>query len=262
MLKELQELRVFDRITFLSTTHKYLIDNKPTGIVSVTGLIEHYKEPFDKEKWAKIKADELGLEPEDIKESWRKNNVYSTTLGTIFHNFADNYFANKIIQHDKDWAISLVGQEDYLRIRENIPPLIEQFYSFVDDCNFYLPIKNEFVVGDIDDTKICGMLDMLVYNTKTNEFEILDFKTNKDIKTSSKFKKTFKPPIEHIEDCELTAYSLQLSLYKYFIEQYTSIRIGGCKVIWFNTKNDNYKIYTLLDMSKEAEAILNDFTKQ
>ena len=114
--------------------------------------------------------------------------------------------------------------------------------------------------SDIEDTRICGMLDMLAYNTKDNTFEIYDFKTNKEIKYKTKFNKYLLPPINHLEECEFNSYSIQLSLYKYFIEAYTSIKINKTFVVWFSTKNDDYRLIPLLDMDKEVKDILNHFS--
>ena len=104
------------------------------------------------------------------------------------------------------------------------------------------------------------MLDMLVYNTKLKQFEILDYKTNKNITHYSVYKSKMRYPVEHLDSCEVNTYSLQLSLYKYFIEKYTGIAIGACRVIWFNTKNDNYKVITLNKLDEEVYLILNDYS--
>jgi hypothetical protein len=260
MIDQIKELQVFNRITFLDSTHTYQIDGKPSAKVSVTRLIDGYKIPFEKEKWAKIKADKLGLTTEEIIQDWGKQNLYSTTLGTIVHNFIDNYYNNKIVPYDKVKVEEELGRDKYNELKEHVVPLINQFYNFYNDKDYILPIKNEFVVGDIEDTRICGMLDMLAYNTKDNTFEIYDFKTNKEIKYKTKFNKYLRPPVSHLEECEFNTYSIQLSLYKYFIEAYTSIKIDKTFVVWFSTKNDDYQLIPLLNMDKEVKDILDHFS--
>jgi len=67
---------------------------------------------------------------------------------------------------------------------------------------------------------ICGQSDLVeVVNNKVN---IIDYKTNKEIKTES-FKdwegisKKMLNPIAHLDDCNFVHYSLQLSIYMYII---------------------------------------------
>jgi hypothetical protein len=262
MLEDLKSLSVFDGIVFLHEKHSYLINGRPSAKVSVTGLLNIYKPPFEQEKWAAIKAEQRKITPEEIKEEWRINNLYATTRGTILHNYMENYYDNKIIPYDKGETERQLGFELHLKLREELKTLVKHFNNFYNDTKYLLPIKKEFVVGDIKDTLICGMLDMLVYNTKTNSYEIYDYKTNKDIDFNSKFDKKFFEPISHLDVCEFNTYSLQLSLYKYFIEKYTTLKINGTYVVWLNTKNENYKLIPLKNMDKEVKCILTHYATE
>jgi len=259
MLNKLKELTVFNSITFLSSTHKYLIDNKPGAPLSVTGLLGLYKEKFDKEKWSAITAKKQGTTPDVIQSIWALNNVYSTTRGTILHNYIENFYNNKVVQYNKEQVEKELGPEEHIRLREEILILIKQFNNFYKDHSYILPVKSEFPVGDISGSKICGMLDMLAFNTKDNTFEIYDYKTNKDIKQTNNFKKYMLPPLEHLHECEYNTYALQLSIYKYFIEKYSTIEISKLTIIWFNQKNDNYQLIELPYLREEVELFLNDF---
>jgi len=143
---------------------------------------------------------------------------------------------------------------------KNLKVLVKQFNNFYSDTNEYiLPIKNEFVVGDLGDTRICGMLDMLAYNTLTDQFEIFDFKTNKRFATESEFDKKLLPPVQHLDESEFNIYSLQLSLYKLFIQKYTDIEIDKLKIVWFSINNEDYKIIELKYYPEECLALLQKF---
>lgn len=260
MLKELQKLRIFDRITYFDNDHTYKIDQEPSARVSVTGLVNSVKEKFDEEKWSKIKAGEFGCTPEEVKLVWKKNNQMSTMQGSTLHNYIDNFYQNKVKPYNRVLTESILGQTLHEMMYKNLKTLVKQFNNFYKETNEYiLPIKNELVVGDLENTRICGMLDMLAYNTQNNTFEIYDFKTNKEFNESSRFEKKLLPPVEHLDECEFNSYSLQLSLYKLFIEKYTNIQIGDIKVVWFSINNSDYKIITLKYMPKECDAIMNKF---
>jgi PD-(D/E)XK nuclease superfamily len=259
MLNDLLSLTIFDCITFLHKTHSYLINGQPSAKVSVTGLLEKYKPEFEADKWSVIKAEQRGITAEEIKEEWRINNLYATTRGSIFHNYVENYYDNKVIPYDQSSVEKDLGSELHTKLREELPVLIKQFNKFYNNNRHLLPVKKELVIGDIHDTKICGMLDMLVYNTQTNCYEIYDYKTNREIDFASKFEKKFYDPISHLDVCEFNTYSLQLSIYQYFIEKYTSIKIDGTYVVWFNIKNESYKTIPLLNLKEEVKSILKHF---
>lgn len=259
MLEHLSDLRVFDCITFLHSTHQYLINNQPSAPISVTGLLGKYKEKFDTEKWAAIKAEKLGITPDEMKAVWKLNNLYSTHRGTILHNYIENYYNNKIVPYNKEEVEKDLGSDEHNRLRDEIQILVKQFKDFYKDTPDLLPLKKEFVVGDIIGTRICGMLDLIAYNTKNNTFEIYDYKTNKEIKFASKYKKQLLSPLDDIDECEFNVYSLQLNVYKHFIEKYTKIKIDKLYVVWFNVKNDTYQLIPLLDMQDKVKIILEDY---
>jgi hypothetical protein len=262
MKKELISLRVFDRVTFKSGTHIYLVDGKPSANKSVTGVLERCKPVFELDKWAEISAKKAGITPEEQKEIWRIGNLYSTTKGSIIHNYIENYYSNKFVPYDKGKVERELGVNLHAELRSEIPYLIKQFYTFFNDTKSVLmPIKNEFIVGDIDNTKICGMLDLLMYNIENDTFELLDIKTNKNIKTVNPWGEKLLDPVSYLDSCEFNTYSLQLSLYKHFIEKYTCVKIAKHSVVWFNSDNDSYKVIDTNDLQDECAAILSNYPR-
>lgn len=260
MLEELQKLKVFDRITFYDNNHSYKIDGKPSAKVSVTGLVNTVKEPFDENKWSAIKAKEFGCTPDEVKLVWKKNNQMATYQGSTLHNYIDNFYQNKVKPYNRVLAESILGESLHKMMYNNLKKLVVQFDNFYNETKDYiLPVKNEFVVGDISDTRVCGMLDMLAYNSKEKTLEIYDFKTNKEFNECSRFDKKLLPPLEHLDECEFNTYSLQLSFYKIFIQKHTDIKIGDIKIAWFSVNNDDFKIIPLKFMPDECTAIMEKF---
>jgi hypothetical protein len=260
MLEDLKKLKVFDRITFYDDKHSYKIDGQPSAKVSVTGLVNTVKEPFDEEKWAGIKGKELGFTPEQMKLLWKKNNQMATYQGSTLHNYIDNFYQNKVKPYDRDLAKAILGEVLHDKMYGNLKVLVKQFMNFYNDTKDYiLPVKNEFVVGDLEDTRICGMLDMLAYNTETEKYEILDFKTNKRFSLVSEYEKKLQYPVQHLDECELNIYSLQLSLYKIFIQKYAKIEIDKLKVVWFSVNNENYKVIELDFLQNECLVLMAEY---
>ncbi|SVB97044.1 uncharacterized protein METZ01_LOCUS249898, partial [marine metagenome] len=73
---------------------------------------------------------------------------------------------------------------------------------------------------------IAGTIDILMMNEKLQEYVLIDWKTSKRIDMKSfKGKKGIKKETIIIEDCNYNHYALQLSLYRYILEEYYGIKV-------------------------------------
>lgn len=261
MLNPVIELNNFNRITFFEDTHTYKIQNQVSAAPSVTTLIERFKQPFDKEKWSQIKAQEYGMTPQQVRDSWEKNRIYSATQGTVVHSYIENFYNGKIKNYDLEFILKRVSAEDEQRLRKIYPDFIKQFISFYQNNKHLIPIKTELIVGDMDCTHICGMVDLLAYNTIYETYEIYDFKTSKEINRKSKHDKKMLPPLDLLDDCEFNHYALQLSFYRFFIEKYTNIPVSEQKIVWLSPTAGNYDVINLPYYSEEVGQLLNEFIK-
>lgn len=253
-----KELSVFNRITFKEKTHSYFIDGEPTNTLSVTGLLKKFKKKFDKQAIAAKVAKRRNITIEALLAEWEDNSLYSTTLGTMLHKYIENYYCNTKSSYEA--CLKHVGHDEKLKILENLPKLIGYFRNFYDDNKELECVKSELILGDIENTKICGTSDLLVFNNKTNKFELLDFKTNKKMESYSPYGNLFYP-FEHMSEGEINEYTIQLNVYKYFLEEYTSIRLDKLKIVWFNVCNENYKIVNIPDI-QNAIHLMFDMVKK
>ena len=108
---------------------------------------------------------------------------------------------------------------------------------------------------------VAGTIDVLVYNKKQNTYHLVDWKTNKRI-NQKPFgnKKGILNATQHLGDCNFIHYSLQLSFYRYILENCYGLKVGSQTL--FHLRADNYKTYTvnyheddLLNMLKEKELL-------
>lgn len=105
------------------------------------------------------------------------------------------------------------------------------------------------------------MADLLCYNTDSNQLEILDFKTNKKISETSKYGNLLSP-FSDMSLGEINEYTIQLNVYKYFIEKYTNLKIDKLKIIWFNNvANENYKIFELKNIQNKIHELFSDLNQ-
>lgn len=75
--------------------------------------------------------------------------------------------------------------------------------------------------------KLGGTIDRPIFDGK--KVYIQDYKTNEEIVESNKYQKMYEP-IAHLDDCNLTHYTLQLSLYGYMLEE-LGYKIVGLELI-------------------------------
>jgi hypothetical protein len=252
----IKELSVFNRITFVEADHTYAIDGEPTNNPSVTRLLKRFKKPFEKEKMAKRVAKRRGITTEQILAEWQLNNLYSTTLGSMLHKYIENYYCNKRVKFEGNFEG--LGFDEKQKIAETLPKLIEYFHNFYRENEHLLCVKNEIVLGDLDDTKVCGMSDLLCYNAQTEKLEILDFKTNQKMEKQSPYGDLFYP-FDDMSEGEINEYTIQLNTYKYFVEKYTNLTIDKLKIVWFNINNPNYVLIELADIQPKIESMFERF---
>ena len=74
--------------------------------------------------------------------------------------------------------------------------------------------------------KIAGTIDILALDKTTGTYEIIDWKTSKRIDTTSFGNKMGTSSVtQDVPDCNFYHYALQLSLYRYLLEEFYGISI-------------------------------------
>lgn len=252
-MKILDDLKVFERITFEEKTHSYFIDGEPSNAPSVTKLLKQHKKPFDADSAAIRVAKREKVTAEYIKAKWAADNLYSTTIGSLLHKYIENFYCNKDDKCDVDVEALTFDNKELLK--KNLPILTAQFNSFREKNEHIKHIRSELIIGDIDDTRICGMCDMLAFNPKTNKYEILDFKTNKKIEKENKYGDFLLYPFEHLHAGQFNEYTIQLNTYEYILKKIIpEIEIGRKAIVWFNANNQDYclmQVPSIQDRIKE-----------
>jgi hypothetical protein len=242
----------FNDITFYDEPHKYFLENRE--LISVTTLIHKYQEEFNEDYWSNYKADQFFLTQKEILRAWKFINKKGTIKGSAIHDYAENMFLNKRYEYPKDVILNEFGFDPVWKEYQKTKNHVDKFYS--DVRGKLIPIKTEMVVFDRE-SLIAGMLDMLFYNVKMKEFQIWDYKTNKDFTFEMKSRHLLDD-LRVIEDCDLELYSLQLDLYKYIIEKNTGIKLGNSYLVWFSHNNPTYKIIETKDRSVYVKMIVNN----
>jgi len=238
----------FTDYNFDDSLHKYTYKGNPVKTY-VTQLIDTFQEPFDKDYWSKKKAKDRGITQEEILAEWQRKSDISANTGTQFHAFMENSLAGKntpIIPIDDNI------KNEVLQRYELLKPLGSKFIN--DSRHNLIPIKSEVIIGLQD--KIAGQIDQLFFNKASNEIEVWDWKTNKEIKTKNSFRKNMLKEFCNYNECEFIHYSIQLGIYKEILFRQGFI-IGRCYFVWFNENNINYECFECIDLSGPIRRILD-----
>jgi hypothetical protein len=242
----------FNDITFYDEPHKYFLDGKE--LISVTTLIHKYQEEFNEDYWSQYKADQFRLTQKEILRGWNFINKKGTIKGSGIHDYCENLFQNKKYEYPKDLILNEFGFDPVINEYNTTKKHVDKFYN--DVRGKLIPIRTEMVVYDRE-SLIAGMVDMLFWNVRMKEFQIWDWKTNKDFTFEMKSRYLLHD-LCTLEDCDMEIYSLQLELYKYIIEKVLGIKLGKSYIVWFSHNNESYQIIETKDRSYYINLIVNN----
>jgi hypothetical protein len=200
-------------LKFEPIAHKYeSIDDPDKKWTSVTTLISLFKEPFDQEKISKLvsrkkKSKWYGIEPNKIIEFWDKEAKRGNDLGSWYHDQRENetLSCDTVRRENLDLPIFRSITDGDIKLspdQQLVPGIYPEHFVY---------LKSASICGQADRVEVIG-----------DRVDIYDYKTNKAINKQSYvnwegISKKMKPPLEHLDDCNLMHYALQLSLYMYII---------------------------------------------
>ena len=250
-----QKLKVFDKYKFFENGHYYTYKDKQVGI-SVTKYISQFENEFDSDTLSQKVADKNGISQFKVLNEWKRKGEYSCLKGTAIHEWLQDNYANREYKFDLS---QLEEYPEYYKI-EDIEHLKQMAIDFINDYkNRYILIGDEILCG-IPDFDIASAIDLLFYDTVNNEVVLADIKTNTDLKgwknTPSYVKKMLQP-LEDIKDITFEHYKIQLSIYRYFLEEYAHIPISdNMFIVYLSEKEKNYNIIQIPYLKNEVEKIL------
>ena len=250
-----QKLKVFDKYKFFENGHYYTYKDKQVG-VSVTKYISQFENEFDSNTLSQKVADKDGISQFEVLNEWKRKGEYSCLKGTAIHEWLQDNYANREYKFDLS---QLEEYPEYYKI-EDVEHLKQMAIDFINDYkNRYILIGDEILCG-IPDFDIASAIDLLFYDTVNNEVVLADIKTNTDLKgwknTPSYVKKMLQP-LENIKDITFEHYKIQLSIYRYFLEEYAHIPISdNMFIVYLSEKEKSYNIIQIPYLKNEVEKIL------
>lgn len=200
-------------VIFLPQNHEYISsDQDKIDWMSITSFLSNFKKPFEADpiaiKSSKNKKSKwYGMTPEDIKAAWKAEANRATSLGTWYHNCRERDLCDLTTIEREGITVPVVK------------PVVLDGIKHAPEQKLTEGIYPEHMVY-LKSAGLCGQSDLVeVVNGKLS---ILDYKTNKEIKTEGftnweGITQKMLAPVSHLDDCNFNHYALQLSLYMYII---------------------------------------------
>jgi ATP-dependent exoDNAse (exonuclease V) beta subunit len=236
-------------VHFDEPTHIYTVKGQTAGYISVTKFLHEFFPHFDPEatirkmmrspNWPNSKW--FGMTAEQIKAAWDANGKEASGAGTAMH-LAIEQFLNG--------AAHLIPDE-ILETAE-----WKYFQNFWNEHGHDLvPYRTEWEVWS-EEYRLTGSIDMIFYRKSDNSYVVYDWKRSKQIKTTNEFGGRGFYPLDHLPDCNYWHYTLQLNVYRWFLETYYGLKINDMYLIILHPDNKNYRRMQLNRLDDEVEEMM------
>jgi hypothetical protein len=220
-------------LQFDEASHTYTYDGRK--LVSVTQFLGRFFEIFDGPKIARRvvtnpNSKYHGRDPDELVAEWDANSRQARELGTLLH--------NNIQQQLVDGEVYGERSDEF-----------QHFEAFIAEKDWRPWMVEERVC--CPEAGIAGTVDA-VFEDPSGDVIICDWKRAKKMKFDNRWQKA-KPPIQHLDDCDLSKYSLQLSLYRYLLRERLQDRNVSLRLINFT---DRYTEIPIREHRDEVLALL------
>jgi ATP-dependent exoDNAse (exonuclease V) beta subunit len=236
------------KIEFDEPTHVYTVNGSSKGVVSCTKFLHEFFPHFDADaiiakmmaspKWPQNKY--FGMTAEAIKKLWDDNGAAASGAGTAMHLAIEQFLHG----HPEMIEPSILSTPEW--------KYFQQFWSEVSDD--LVPYRSEWEVWS-EEHKLAGSIDMIFYRKSDDSYVIYDWKRSKEIKKENSFGNGFGP-VSHLPDANYWHYTLQLNVYRWFLETFYGLRISDMYIVIFHPGNNTYKRFRLNRLEEEVQGML------
>lgn len=235
--------------------HEYqLIDDPEMEFTSCTTFAKYFFQPFDKigiaNNLTNTHPNYMAMTPQLLVEQWDK----IAEEGTLIHNEIEQFIKNQVDEPTREKSKVAIEW-----IKKNFTDRYDVF--------------SEVIIYS-KELALAGSIDILLYDKEEKTYKILDWKTNKKIETTSfRNRMGTHKASSNLMDCNYTHYAIQLSLYRYILEEYYNIEVTGTaishltegKVISYKTEyrkreiEDMFKADRIALKKKAADSLTKEY---
>lgn len=182
-------------------THTYTLNGRI--LTSVSALLDRVRPAFDRVGKATEIAERQGVPLSAILNQWDAARDAALERGTRVHRYIGQVLREEVVTLTEDERLPEMSAFDTLW-REA---------SKTTDV-----IAVEWMIYD-EGLGIAGTVDAVLFDKARRETYLVDWKTGREFRTSNAWGRTFHPPFEFLDDCEMSAATLQLELYRLILDR-------------------------------------------
>jgi ATP-dependent exoDNAse (exonuclease V) beta subunit len=235
-------------VRFVEKTHTYYVKGSSKGIVSTTGFVHSFFPHFDaaaaikamkrSPKWPEHKL--YGKTDEEIIEIWGSSGKEASGLGTAMHLAIEQFLNGAVNRIDPD-------------VKETVE--WKYFMNFHNEHQDLEPYRTEWEVWD-EEYKLTGSIDMIYRRKSDGAFLIYDWKRSKEIKMENEWDNGLGP-MSHLPASNYWHYTLQLNVYRWFLQKHYGLKIVELCIIIMHPNNKNYQKFKLHLLDDEIQDMLD-----
>ena len=200
-------------------------------------------------------AAKRGITVEAMRAEWDKTRDEASAYGTRVHEYMEDLIRGRKPRNTPENEKERIVFELGAKFVKKIKPRLEN-------------IQPEKIICD-EELGLAGTIYLFAKDPTSDQFVMIDWKTNKQIRMDNEWGDTFLSPIDTLPDCEYNLYGLQLAMYEHilkeggFIEPNANVRKfichfhaeSGCKFHEIGDKFNPFKDLILADWKKRQDAL-------
>lgn len=251
-------------VCFSDVGHMYFVCGTSEGYVSTTGFIHSFFSDFPAEEhatrivnrkdfrtnkryqkyWSLVEGGKSGMLGKEsivqkIIQMWKRLGHEAAEKGTRIHRCIELYYNGCLPKSEKLPMEFTSHFSKYAKMMEGAG---------------WKPYRTEWLIYDMDH-KITGSVDAVFYHPKKKVWCIRDWKRSKKISKYG-FGRRGKNGLNRLQDCNWMHYSLQLNIYKYFLELHYGVVIQDMAIVVLHENNKSYVEMFAQSMHADVEVML------
>ncbi len=223
------------RLRFRASDHTYHFGDQV--LRPVTSVVEGCFPKFDVDRWAPIKAAQLGISEQEMRHRWEEKGRIARDKGTLMHANIERYYLGQAFTDDFDTRHLFEAFEHQHRLQ---------------------PFRTEWAIYD-EDLGVAGTIDFLEY--KDGRYRIYDWKRSDKLLyagrpvLSNSFGSTGLGVLSHVPDTAFWHYTLQVSIYRYILGRKYGIEVENCYLAVLHPNNTSPFLLTTPYLEKELHLL-------
>jgi ATP-dependent exoDNAse (exonuclease V) beta subunit len=233
---------------FTEADHSYRIKETGDLLTSVTTIIKRYTPSFDAPKMAQQMVDRkkpkyVGMTVDEIINQWEEKGNLSSMEGTELHSLLERWPDKGCWGWlPKTYRLLKMGKQ----VDKLFPKLLERFRVVAAEQVVFSPSMG-----------LAGQIDLLMADDAAQQGIIIDWKTNNKITDEEGAFGNMLEPIEHLKNCDVVKYGLQLGLYeKILIDEEYYPEFKGYRKALVHVKESFGKVVKVGNYNEEVECLM------